>query len=110
MKATYEVTIYETPEGVSPLTRWLDKQNDGRAVMKLHARIMRMQQGNFGDHKSLDGGLYELRVDYGPGYRVYYCFEGQRLVLLLCAGNKRTQGRDIEQAREYKKELEGRIA
>lgn len=110
MKASYEIFTYQTEEGAIPLTRWFAKLNDARAIVKIKARIVRIGQGNFGDYKSLDGGLYELRVDYGPGYRLYYCFEGTRIVLLLCAGDKRTQSRDIAQAREYKQEFERRNA
>lgn len=65
--------------------------------------------GNFGDCKSLHQGLYELRIDYGPGYRIYYCCEGKRLILLLCGGDKRTQALDIERARNYKKDYERRM-
>ncbi len=65
------------------------------------ARIDRLAAGNFGDCKSLRGGLYELRIDWGPGYRIYYAVLGKTCVLLLCAGDKRSQSRDIKRALEY---------
>ena len=60
--------------------------------------------------KLFRGGIYELRIDHGPGYRVYYAQDGAKLILLLCAGTKRTQTKDIEKAREYWKEYENRSA
>jgi putative addiction module killer protein len=64
--------------------------------------------GLSGDWKSLQDGVFELRVDYGPGYRVYFGYDGQKLVLLLCGGDKKTQDRDIRLAKTYWKNHEGR--
>jgi len=64
----------------------------------------RLSEGLRGDWKSLGGGIYELRVDHGPGYRVYYAQDGATVILLLCAGTKRTQANDIEKARAYWKD------
>jgi putative addiction module killer protein len=63
-------------------------------------RIRRMEQGNVGDSRSLGAGLMEMPIDYGPGYRVYYVHRGATIVILLCAGDKRTQRQDIKRARE----------
>ena len=68
-------------------------------------RLERVALGNFGDAKSVGGGVQELRVDYGPGYRVYFTRRGDVVVILLCGGDKRTQDADIKQARELAKEL-----
>ena len=76
-------------------SRWLRCLRDANAV----ARIRRMEQGNLGDNRSLGAGLMEMRVDYGPGYRVYYVHRGATIVILLCAGDKRTQRKDIKRAR-----------
>jgi putative addiction module killer protein len=81
-------------------SRWLRRLRDANAVARIVARIRRMEQGNLGDSKSLGAGLMELRVDYGPGYRVYYVHYGAMTVILLCAGDKRTQRQDIQRARE----------
>jgi putative addiction module killer protein len=80
---------------------WLAGLNDSRTRAKIIARIDRLQAGNFGDCKSLRGGLFELRIDWGPGYRVYYAMIGRTCVLLLCGGDKRKQSSDIKRAAEY---------
>ena len=66
-----------------------------------------MEGGNLGDTRSLGGGLMEMRIDYGPGYRVYFARRGAAMVLLICGGDKRSQQRDIAKARELMEELEG---
>jgi putative addiction module killer protein len=81
---------------------------DARAQAKIATRINRLAAGNFGDCKSLRQGLYELRVDWGPGYRVYYAMIGSECVLLLCGGDKRKQAADIERALQYPKDYKGR--
>lgn len=69
-------------------------------------RLDRLADGNFGDHKSVKGGVFELRIDYGPGYRVYLFQRGKELVILLCGGDKRTQDADIAKAKRLKEEIE----
>jgi putative addiction module killer protein len=73
---------------------------------RIAVRLERLADGNFGDSKSLMGGVHELRVDYGPGYRVYFFQRGKELVILLCGGDKRTQDADIAHARRLKEEIE----
>ncbi len=77
---------------------WLRDLPDDRAVARIVTRIRRLELGNAGDFKSLGAGLMEMRVDYGPGYRVYYVRHGPVVVVLLCGGDKRTQRRDIKRA------------
>jgi putative addiction module killer protein len=79
---------------------WLRRLRDANAVARIVARIRRVEQGNLGDSKSLGAGLMEMRVDYGPGYRIYYVHRGATIVILLCAGDKRTQRQDIKRARQ----------
>ena len=86
--------------------RWLRNLRDDRAVARIAARIRRLEQGNPGDAKSLGSGLLEMRIDYGPGYRVYYVRIGVVIVVLLCGGDKRTQQRDIRRAQALAAELE----
>ena len=81
-------------------SRWLRRLRDANAVARIVSRIRRMELGNLGDSKSLRGGLMEMRIDYGAGYRIYYVRRGAEIVVLLCAGDKRTQQRDIKRARE----------
>ena len=78
---------------------WLDKLRDGVAVKAIKRRIARVQIGLFGDTKSVGDGVVELRVDHGPGYRVYFVRHGDVVVLLLCGGDKKSQQRDIMRAK-----------
>jgi putative addiction module killer protein len=77
---------------------WLRRLRDANAVARIAGRIRRMEIGNPGDSKSVGQGVLEMRIDYGPGYRVYYVHRGAQIVILLCGGDKRTQQRDIEKA------------
>ena len=78
--------------------KWLSKLKDVAARAKIEMRIRRLSLGNAGDCKSVGKGIMELRIDYGPGYRVYYLQRGPLLVVLLCGGDKRTQNTDIKRA------------
>lgn len=79
--------------------RWLRKLKDRRAAARVQVRIDRLALGNLGDVKAVGDGISELRIDYGPGYRIYYLRdEGDRIVVLLCGGDESTQRKDIEQA------------
>ena len=80
---------------------WLRRLRDAQAKEAVIRRVTRVEQGNFGDHKFCRDGVWELRIDAGPGYRVYYGLAGHRLVLLLCGGDKRTQDADIARAVAY---------
>jgi putative addiction module killer protein len=84
---------------------WLRSLRDVRAVARIQIRIDRLALGNSGDVNSVGEGVSELRVDYGPGYRVYYAQRGKDLVLLLCGGDKRSQSSDIAMAKKLAKEL-----
>jgi putative addiction module killer protein len=84
---------------------WLRGLSDIRAVAHIQIRVDRLALGNAGDVKSVGSGVSELRIDYGPGYRVYFCKRGETFVLLLCGGDKRTQDNDIEVAKKLAKEL-----
>jgi putative addiction module killer protein len=83
---------------------WLRGLRDVRAIARIQVRIDRLALGNPGDVKPVGDGISELRVDYGPGYRVYFAQRGKTLVVLLCGGDKRTQDTDIENARRLAKE------
>lgn len=85
---------------------WLGSLRDRRARARIISRLERLADGNFGDHKSVKDGVFELRVDYGPGYRVYLFQRGKELVILLCGGDKRTQDADIAKAKRLKEEIE----
>jgi putative addiction module killer protein len=83
---------------------WLSRLRDDNALVRIAARIRRMEKGNPGDARSVGSGVMEMRIDYGPGYRVYYVQRGSQVVLLLCGGDKRTQQQDIEQAKRLAQE------
>tara|TARA_R110002072_G_scaffold184436_1_gene340984 strand:- start:2448 stop:2738 length:291 start_codon:yes stop_codon:yes gene_type:complete len=85
--------------------KWLSKLKDRRAIAKILVRIESLRQGNTGDSKSLGSGLHELRLHYGPGFRVYYTRKSGLIVLLLCGGDKSSQSKDIAHARRIMNEL-----
>ncbi len=78
--------------------RWISNLRDRRALARINARLLNVTLGNFGDARSVGNGLYELRIHYGPGYRIYFLREGITVVILLCGGDKGSQRRDIERA------------
>lgn len=92
--------VVETPE----FTEWLSELADSRARAKIVARIRRLQFGNPGDVEPVGAGVSELRVHYGPGYRVYFVQKGKRLVILLCGGAKKSQVADIKRAKALAEE------
>jgi putative addiction module killer protein len=96
-----EIRHYVIRAGVDVFAGWLAGLADDHAKARIANRIDRLAGGNFGDRKSLGGGLFELRIDWGPGYRVYYAMAGAVCVLLLCGGDKRKQSSDMKRAREY---------
>lgn len=85
--------------------QWIADLRDRRAAARIAARIDRLRQGAFGDVKSVGEGVSELRIDYGPGYRVYLKRQGEVIVVLLCGGDKSGQARDIGKAKAWAKEL-----
>ncbi|MDO8263321.1 MAG: type II toxin-antitoxin system RelE/ParE family toxin [Gallionella sp.] len=97
----YEIRHYLTDDQKDVYLEWLKKQRDTRARIAIDRRVNRVELGNFGDHKFCRDGVWELRIDVGAGYRVYYAVAGQEIVLLLCGGDKRLQDTDIARACEY---------
>lgn len=84
---------------------WMDALKDVAGRARILARIRRLADGNPGDHRNLSGGIAELRVDAGPGYRVYYTQRGNRIIILLVGGDKSSQQQDIEKAKELARNL-----
>ena len=85
--------------------QWFDSLRDRQARARINARVRRLSLGNVGDVKPIGEGVSELRIDFGPGYRVYFVQRGQTLVVLLAGGDKRTQDRDIKKALKLAREL-----
>src|SRR5260370_18480784 len=106
MESVIEIRHYVSRAGKDVFDDWLTELADARAQAKIASRINRLALGNFGDCKPLRQGLCELRIDWGPGYRVYYAMVGRECVLLLCGGDKRKQSaniaRGLENFRDYK--------
>jgi putative addiction module killer protein len=96
----YELQHYCSSDGDDLFGRWLDEVRDTHARARIAARLIRLHDGNFGDCRSVGSGVWELKIDWGPGYRVYYAIDGKRVVLLLEGGDKRTQPQDIARAIE----------
>ena len=103
-----EIRHYVSRAGKDVFDDWLSELADARAQAKIANRINRLAAGNFGDCKALRQGVCELRIDWGPGYRVYYAMRGRVCVLLLCGGDKRKQSSDIYRALEYLKDYKER--
>lgn len=99
MKLT--INEYTDAQGNSPYARWLNRLRDARARAKVILQVDKMELGLFGDSEPIGEGLSELRIHYGPGYRVYYGKESNRVYLLLCGGDKSTQSKDIRNAKAY---------
>ena len=106
--AAYEVRHYCTVAGADVFGAWFDRLRDPRARERIAVRVDRLALGLFGDAKALREGVRELRIDHGPGYRVYYALAGRTVVLLLCGGDKRTQRADVGRAVEYWQDFQGR--
>jgi len=105
-----QVWHYLTASGKNVVEKWLDSLRDDQAEARIAARLARLAAGNFGDCKPVGDGVWELRIDWGPGYRVYYAMAGRSVVLLLCGGDKRKQTADIQRAIDYWKDYKRRTA
>ena len=104
----FELTEYQTEAGSKPYSDWFASLNDLIAAARIDARLNRLSAGLFGDCKPVGNGVWELRIDHGPGFRVYYAQSGKRVVLLLIGGSKRTQAKDIRTAADYWKDFQER--
>ena len=97
----YGIDYYVTEQGGKPFKAWLEGLRDVPGRARIRVRLDRVRLGNLGDHRSVGAGVQELRIDFGPGYRVYFGIERRRVVLLLLGGDKSSQARDIARAREF---------
>lgn len=97
---TIEILEYVDTRGVSPFNKWFNKL-DPQAAAKISIVLYRMKQGNFSNVKGMRSGVYENRVHYGPGYRIYFGKDGEKFLILLCGGTKQLQNNDIQLAKQY---------
>lgn len=95
------MTIYTTEN----FDQWFSSLRDRQTARRIQARIDRAEDGNFGDHKSVGEGVFEMRIHHGPGYRVYFMLRGLEVVILLIAGDKSTQVKDIQIAQDMARQL-----
>lgn len=105
-----ELRYYQSSVGEQPIVEWLQGLNDRQARARIEARLARVAVGNLGDVEPVGEGVLELRIDWGPGYRVYFSRLGNVVVFLLCGGDKRTQQRDIKRAKAYFEDFKARSA
>ena len=99
---------YETSQGKIPFLEWLNGIKDSTTRYRIRLRLDRLELGNLGDCKPVGDGILELRLPFGPGYRIYFSEIDQEIVILLCAGDKSSQKRDIQLAKQYWFELKER--
>ncbi len=97
----YKLKIYETSTGKCPFDKWFNDLTDQKAQALIDLRLERIKRGNFGNCESVGNAVCELKIDFGPGYRVYFGKLGLQIILLLCAGDKKSQQKDIEKAKKY---------
>lgn len=104
------VKVLELDDGTTPFEEWYRKLSDEKTRQIVQARLARVRAGNFGDWRSAGFGVFELRIDYGPGYRVYFGRSGTTLIILIAGGDKRTQAKEISFSvsiwKEYKDAIE----
>jgi putative addiction module killer protein len=103
MSQQWEIQTYITDDEACPFEEWLDTLAP-LFQQRIDVRLDRVKLGNFGDHKSVGEGVYELRFTFGPGFRVYYGIVGKRIVLLLIGGSKKSQNKDIKTAQTFWKD------
>ena len=96
-----EIEAYRTQNGRELFTEWFNAIRDTRAQSRIRSRLVSLEHGNFGDYRSVGDGVFELRIHVGAGYRVYFSEIDNTIVLLLCGGNKASQTRDIQRAKNY---------
>lgn len=102
-----DVIVYTLPSGKKPVREWLDNMKDAVTRLRIWSRLSRLALGHYGDCKSVGDGVYELRLAFGPGYRIYFGEIGQDIIILLCGGDKSTQEKDIQKAKIYFQRVKG---
>lgn len=96
-----ELVLYQTQAGVVPFEYWLNSLRNIQARAAIRKRLNRVRLGNLGDSKRVGRNIFELRIDIGPGYRIYFEKQNDTIVVLLCGGDKSSQSKDIQQAQKY---------
>ena len=105
---TRTIILYQVTNDTVPFTEWFNSIKDTKVIDRIQARLDTLETGSFGKYRSVGDGVWELKLDIGPGYRIYYGQVDKTIVLLLCGGDKSSQNRDIEMAINYWKEYKER--
>jgi putative addiction module killer protein len=105
----YQIRAYQSADRHEPFSEWLERLADRQARARIRARLDRVALGNLGDCKTVGKGVSELRIAWGPGYRVYFARVENVVLLLLCGGDKTTQQKDIQRAQTYLQDFQSRI-
>jgi len=100
------VIVYRDPAGNEPFADWLNRLRDPNTRRRILKRLLRLEQGHYGDFKPVGTGVYELRFFFGAGYRIYFGEDGDTIVVLLCGGDKDSQRRDIQRALRFWQEYQ----
>jgi putative addiction module killer protein len=103
-----QIVFYADETGYEPFQAWIDQLRDKQGRRRIINRLLRVQQGNYGDVEPIGEGLSELRLFFGPGYRVYFGENTGNIIMILCGGDKSSQDRDIQNAKAYWKEYKSR--
>ena len=106
----YKIYHYQTITGKRPFSKWLNDLSDRRAQATINFRLEQLKIGNFGKCSTVGEGVFELKIDMGPGYRLYFSQIGLEIVLLLCGGDKKSQRKDIAIAKKYYQDYKTRIS
>ncbi|MYE88850.1 type II toxin-antitoxin system RelE/ParE family toxin [Candidatus Poribacteria bacterium] len=96
-----EIQVYQTANGREPFNEWLGAIRDTETQARIRARLERLEDGNLGDCRSVGDGVFELRIHFRAGYRIYFAQKDNTIILLLCGGDKSSQRRDIRRAKTY---------
>jgi putative addiction module killer protein len=96
-----ELRVYESPSGTHPYEDWLNGLRDTKSRGRIRVNVARLADGNFSNCEPVGDNVHELKMDFGPGYRVYFGEDGQNLIILLIGGDKKSQSRDIRIAKEF---------
>jgi putative addiction module killer protein len=109
MSTKKEIKVYKTTEGKTPFFEWRNSFKDKIVRARINRRLERLEDGNYGDCKSVGDGVFEMRLHFGPGYRIYFGEVGAQVILLLLGGNKNGQTKDIQLAKQYWQEFTMRV-
>ncbi len=103
-----EIRNYLTTDGKNIFDEWFDSLRDKRAKGRIRTRLDRVEEGNLGDSQSVGEGVFDLKIDYGSGYRLHFGQEDLSIIILLCGGDKSSQERDIKKAKQYWQDYQSR--